>query len=29
MTAESDRIAQYWGREHLAEAILAALTARG
>ena len=29
MTAESDRIAQYLGREHLAEAILAALTARG
>jgi SAM-dependent methyltransferase len=29
MTAESERIAQYWGREHLAEAILAALTTRG
>ena len=29
MTADPDRIARYWGREHLAEAILAALTARG
>ena len=29
MTTDADRIAQYWGREHLAEAILAALTARG
>ena len=29
MTADTDRIARYWGREHLAEAILAALTARG
>jgi ubiquinone/menaquinone biosynthesis C-methylase UbiE len=29
MTGEADRIARYWGREHLAEAILAALTARG
>jgi SAM-dependent methyltransferase len=29
VTADPDRIAQYWGREHLAEAILAALTARG
>jgi SAM-dependent methyltransferase len=29
MTSDADRIARYWGREHLAEAILAALTARG
>ena len=29
MTADADRIAQYWGREHLAEAILTPLTARG
>jgi SAM-dependent methyltransferase len=29
MSGEADRIARYWGREHLAEAILAALTARG
>jgi SAM-dependent methyltransferase len=29
MTHEPDRIARYWGREHLAEAILAALAARG
>jgi SAM-dependent methyltransferase len=29
MTADADRIARYWGRAHLAEAILAALTARG
>lgn len=29
MTTDTDRIARYWGREHLAEAILAALTARG
>lgn len=29
MTGDADRIARYWGREHLAEAILAALTARG
>jgi SAM-dependent methyltransferase len=29
MTADADRTARYWGREHLAEAILAALTARG
>jgi sarcosine/dimethylglycine N-methyltransferase len=29
MTADTDRVARYWGREHLAEAILAALAARG
>lgn len=29
MTSDADRIARYWGREHLAEAILAALAARG
>jgi SAM-dependent methyltransferase len=29
MTRDADRIARYWGRAHLAEAILAALTARG
>ena len=29
MTHEPDRIARYWGREHLAEAILAALATRG
>ena len=29
MTADTDRIARYWGRERLAEAILAALAARG
>ena len=29
MTGDADRIARYWGRAHLAEAILAALTARG
>lgn len=29
MTSDADGIARYWGREHLAEAILAALTARG
>lgn len=29
MTDDADRIARYWGREQLAEAILAALTARG
>ena len=29
MTDDAERIARYWGREQLAEAILAALTARG
>jgi MPBQ/MSBQ methyltransferase len=29
VTHEPDRIARYWGREHLAEAILVALAARG
>ena len=29
MTADAEPVAQYWGREHLAEAILAALSARG